>query len=189
MDRCKKISAAVFAVYILVLFSSFTFKFDFSGEYVKYCRLLYPEISFKFIPDFQIHIQDLTPKQILMWVLETVGNLVAFMPVGFFVSEWRASRRKLKRFASAALVGLAVSLSIELTQTLAGIGIGDSKDLIVNTAGAILGAAVGLIPEKRAWKLYSIFMPMLSLLLVGTVIIYMKVWHGGNVLYLWRILC
>ena len=81
--------------------------------------------------------------QVTAWltfaVLEFVSNVVLFLPLGLLWVAWTGTRR----WWLAALVGLALSGAIEATQALAlPDRYPDVRDLIANTAGAVLGGAV-----------------------------------------------
>lgn len=82
--------------------------------------------------------------------INLVGNVLMFVPVGALVA-WLSRRA---RVLAAAGVGLLFSLAIELTQL--GLGrVGDIDDLILNTAGALLGgllavAWTGAVGPRRA---------------------------------------
>lgn len=68
------------------------------------------------------------------------GNILGFIPAGFFCSllfpHWLQPRHSL-------LVCGAASAMFEITQWALGIGIMDIDDLILNLAGAYLGAVIG----------------------------------------------
>jgi len=64
------------------------------------------------------------------------GNLIWFMPLGMYVRY----RKAKKGILWAAAFGLALSFFIETMQYLFGTGISELDDLILNTAGAVLGA-------------------------------------------------
>lgn len=65
-----------------------------------------------------------------------VGNLIWFVPLGMYV-RYRKAKKGILR---AAVLGLALSFFIETMQYLFGTGISELDDLILNTAGAALGA-------------------------------------------------
>ena len=65
-----------------------------------------------------------------------IGNLIWFVPLGMYV-RYRSTRGGILR---AAVFGLALSFFIESMQYLFGTGISELDDLILNTAGAVLGA-------------------------------------------------
>lgn len=65
-----------------------------------------------------------------------IGNIIWFVPLGMYVQY-----RKIKGgILWAAVLGFALSLLIETMQYLFGTGISELDDLILNTAGAVLGA-------------------------------------------------
>ncbi len=69
-------------------------------------------------------------------VTNLLGNILAFVPMGFLVPlVWR----KLSGFIKILLVSFAASLAIEIAQYITGAGAADIDDLILNTAGGILG--------------------------------------------------
>lgn len=71
-----------------------------------------------------------------------VGNLVWFMPVGFF------TRIQGGRLWRAALWGFLLSLFVETGQFVLGSGISELDDLILNTCGALLGYAAACLWYK-----------------------------------------
>jgi len=72
-------------------------------------------------------------------VLEFVANIVLFVPLGVLWVAWTGPRR----WWLAALAGLALSGAIEATQALAlPDRFPDVRDLVANTLGALIGAAV-----------------------------------------------
>ncbi|RLK48976.1 VanZ family protein [Microbacterium telephonicum] len=80
-------------------------------------------------------------------VLEFTANVVLFLPVGILWVLWRGGRG----WAWAAAIGLAVSTAIETTQgLLLPDRFADVRDLVSNTLGALLGAAVLAVLLRRA---------------------------------------
>ena len=61
------------------------------------------------------------------------GNLLWFVPLGWALGALRL------RLRQAALLGLGLSFLIELGQFLLGSGVSEVEDLILNTAGTVLG--------------------------------------------------
>lgn len=82
-----------------------------------------------YLPLIQTHDWD-------RFVYLFVGNIIWFVPLGMYV-QYREAERGILR---AAAWGLLLSLFIETMQYLAGTGISELDDLILNTAGAVLGA-------------------------------------------------
>jgi glycopeptide antibiotics resistance protein len=64
------------------------------------------------------------------------GNIIGFIPLGIFLPLLFSF---LKRFARLTGVIFLISLLFETTQLVAGIGVFDVDDLILNTAGGMLG--------------------------------------------------
>ncbi|MBR6377584.1 MAG: VanZ family protein [Oscillospiraceae bacterium] len=80
-----------------------------------------------------------------------VGNLVWFAPAGFLVGLGGGKLRQ------AALAGFGLSLLVETLQFVLGSGVTELDDLILNTAGALLGfAAASLYMFLRSKKHFSL---------------------------------
>lgn len=76
-----------------------------------------------------------------------VGNLIWFAPAGFMVRLWRG------RLWQAAIAGLLLSLAVEAGQFVLGSGVSELDDLILNTAGALLGYAFGCLVLRRRYPM------------------------------------
>ena len=74
-------------------------------------------------------------------VLNLLGNVVGFMPLGYIPPILSARFRSIGK---SLLLGFCISLLIELLQLVTRVGIFDVDDLILNTLGAGLGSAVFL---------------------------------------------
>jgi glycopeptide antibiotics resistance protein len=70
------------------------------------------------------------------FVVNFVGNLVAFLPMGLLLPLIRRSRTALWQ---VALFSLAISFAIEAGQYVSGRRVPDVDDLILNTVGGMLG--------------------------------------------------
>jgi glycopeptide antibiotics resistance protein len=69
-------------------------------------------------------------------ILNIIGNIVAFIPFGFFLPEIN------KKFSNVILVifaGMFFSLGVELLQAKYQIGSFDVDDIILNTTGTFTG--------------------------------------------------
>ena len=67
------------------------------------------------------------------------GNLFGFVPLGIFLP---LLFKRFKSFAAVIAVVFAVSLAYEMIQLCTGLGMFDVDDLILNTAGGIIGFIV-----------------------------------------------
>ena len=75
-------------------------------------------------------------------------NVAAFVPFGFFLAEFLASTKRFRaqrRIGLVALVGFALSLCIECIQLVFSVGIFELTDLVLNTAGAVIGVGLSLV--------------------------------------------
>ena len=88
--------------------------------------------------------------------IELFSNLAAFIPSGFFLSEFLASTKRLgawRRIFVATLAALGLSLCIESLQLVLKVGFFEVTDLVLNTVGGFLGAgASALLRSVRQLK-------------------------------------
>lgn len=82
------------------------------------------------------------------WQVNIIGNILMFVPVGIV---WPFCFKRLNSYEKAVLAGAGFSLFIELTQLCFYDRGTDIDDLILNTAGAAIGAAIYFL-IKRAVK-------------------------------------
>lgn len=69
-------------------------------------------------------------------IVNFLGNLVAFLPMGALVPVVAPGRRPALRVAAASL---GFSLVIEILQGVSGLRVADVDDLILNTIGGLMG--------------------------------------------------
>ncbi len=72
-------------------------------------------------------------------VTNIVGNIVAFMPMGFLLP---IAFKKLNSFVTVSLIVLVSTVSIEVLQYITGFGATDIDDIILNLLGGVLGYSV-----------------------------------------------
>lgn len=83
------------------------------------------------------------------------GNVLAFMPFGFLVP---VISRKDRTFWSIFLLSMALTLTLETAQLVLQVGCFDVDDMILNTAGGVLGYWIYKLTHKllqkigRKWK-------------------------------------
>ncbi|PKM52389.1 MAG: VanZ family protein [Firmicutes bacterium HGW-Firmicutes-7] len=100
---------------------------------------------FKTISNYIIYRSYVNPKTL---IINIIGNIVAFMPMGFFVPIlFRNKRTFLKVIIFSALV----SLVVELLQYKLVVGSFDIDDIILNT----VGGAIGYIIFNLTYKIYG----------------------------------
>lgn len=89
-----------------------------------------------------IRYREVLGMRAVVWNLG--GNVLCFMPFGFFVP---LMAKQAGRWYLTGLLSLYLSLLIELTQLFLKVGSFDVDDLLLNTAGGLLGFLV-----YKAWR-------------------------------------
>jgi glycopeptide antibiotics resistance protein len=125
----------VFLLYILEL-SYFLFFAEMLGRKNVEPQYHYNLVLFREIRRFWVY-RDVVGTNAM--VLNLIGNVIAFMPFGYFVP---ALFRRAGHGLTVGLVSFLVSLLIECTQLICKVGSFDVDDLLLNTAGGILGYLV-----------------------------------------------
>ena len=95
-------------------------------------------LFFIYITLFQDYIPIIREGRWFRFLYLFVGNLIWFLPFGAALIYFR----KVTRVWKAAFCGLALSLVIETMQYIFGTGISEVDDLLLNTLGTWLGAAI-----------------------------------------------
>ncbi|MEI5906721.1 VanZ family protein [Bacillus spongiae] len=127
--------AIVFALFLSYL--SFLLYLLYFSEYRSYVGSL-EERSVNLLPLNTISDYIVTFERFHFRILTDnfFGNIIAFMPFGFLVPIlWT----KLQKLRSVALLSAFFSLTIEVVQYITKLGACDIDDIILNTAGGIVG--------------------------------------------------
>ena len=81
-------------------------------------------------------------EQLGIWsMINLLGNILAFVPFGFF--EPMASRQR--SFLGTILDGFLLSFLVEIFQLISKVGRFDVDDLLLNTSGVIIGYMIFLL--------------------------------------------
>ena len=83
--------------------------------------------------------------------IEAFSNIAAFVPFGFFLSEFLSSKSQFgvwRRIGVVTLVAFGLSLCIECLQLFLDVGFFEVTDLVLNTVGAFIGASLALFVRK-----------------------------------------
>lgn len=91
-----------------------------------------------------------------LFIVNIVGNVVAFMPFGFLVPVMYREQRGMqthqghyfRSFLFVTMLGFSMSLLVECAQLLTKVGCFDVDDLFLNTCGVILGYLSYYISKK-----------------------------------------
>lgn len=146
-EKAKKIinliiSWLLFIGYLVVLsyflfFSEYYGRTDISSEY-RYNLKLFTEIR-----RFIVYRNTLGMRTV---IVNLVGNVVAFMPLGIILP---ILNQKNDRFFRIFFVSMFFSGLIEFLQLVYHVGIFDVDDILLNTCGAVLGYFVYLLLRHK----------------------------------------
>lgn len=114
----KEFLSFVFIIYVLCLFYVVTFQ-DVGWS------------TSNFIPFKEMFRYSIGSR---LFIKNVLGNIIMFMPYGFFASYYL----DLKKIKSILLMALLVSISIETTQLVIG-RVFDIDDILLNAVGGIIG--------------------------------------------------
>ena len=153
----KELVSLLFVIYVLCLFYVVTFQ-DVSWS------------TSNFVPFHEMFRYDFGSR---LFFKNVVGNMLLFMPYGFFAAYYL----KLEKPTAVIILTLLVSITIETTQLLIG-RVFDIDDIILNFIGAMLGFYVYNFLDKINNKLPSILKKpiiynIIMLILLGLVIAYL----------------
>ena len=152
----EEILLLVFVTYILLLFELVTNRDVYSGTNL---------VPFREILRYNIGSSNFY-KQVL-------GNIVLFVPFGFFASYYT----KINKIRSITLITFLVSLTIEIVQIYIGRSF-DIDDIILNIVGGVLGFLIYVGLDAIGKKLPSfmtsdLFLSFLSILVLGLFVLYL----------------
>ena len=151
----KELSMLIFGIYILCLFQVVTFQDDVSWA------------TNNFIPFKEIMRYNITSR---LFFKNVVGNMIMFLPFGFFVSYYLKS----EKLTLPLFLILIASVSIEVVQLLIG-RVFDVDDIILNILGGLLGYGIYYVLRRIGERLPNFvrkewFLNTLSvLILIGLV--------------------
>lgn len=155
---------AVFALYLFLVVKVLLFKFGsldtsllldqwkliWSDPYVIVERLRYRSNLVPF-HEIENYVRLIRNNQSWHSAVNFVGNVIAFMPLGFLLPL--LFPKKAGSLFRVILLSLMLSLGVELTQLVMDVGTFDVDDLLLNTAGGMIGYIVYLfiwvIQKKR----------------------------------------
>ena len=157
----------VFIIYILCLFHVVTFQ----------------DINYgtnNFIPFKEIFRYDIGTNK---FIKNVIGNIIMFMPYGFFASYYLKNRK----LSIIIILSLIVSSTIEFVQLYIG-RVFDIDDVILNVFGAIIGYIIYIIIDKTGSKLPKFFRSNAFLNILVVLIIIAMIIYGFNInIFSWYI--
>ena len=153
----KEILMLGFIMYVIALFEVVTFQ-DVSWS------------SSNFIPFKEMLRYEFGTK---LFFKNVVGNMIMFIPFGFFTSYFL----KLKKFYSVFILTLLTSITIETTQLLIG-RVFDIDDIFLNIIGGLIGYFIFKIIYKiKFLKKESIYNIIISVVLILIILYLLGVFY------------
>ena len=154
MSKPLRITAAIiFGAYVLLmLWLLFGQRLGYSlpGSYGERLALTLNLVPGRTVGQFIAMAADTSaPAAVRHAVVNLAGNVVMFIPLGFFLPCLWPRLRSLGRFL---LTTVAVIIAIEIVQLLTLLGSCDIDDLILNTLGALIGWALLRLAARRPWQ-------------------------------------
>ena len=150
----KKLTIVLFLAYVLVLIKLLFFKvrlvfstIDIAGNEKATIKSLLAGSNF--IPFYKIYYYASGQEPYLVGMLNVFGNILLFVPMGFFLPYLFKGVNSAKRLI---LLVSFLSLCIEVLQLLTATGEFDVDDVLLNTIGAGLGYFVFASTKKNFLK-------------------------------------
>lgn len=135
MKNRKKIGSL--SLLLLILYGCLVIYFvlfsDRLGRVEGYSTYRYNLVPFEEIKRFIVYRSYVSLGSFL---LNLVGNLLVFFPVGFLIPIWRLEKTGCIRII---IYSFLFSLCIETLQLITRVGVFDVDDLMMNTVGGLLG--------------------------------------------------
>ncbi len=161
----KEMMALCFVIYVMCLFYVVTFQ-DVSWS------------TSNFVPFKEMFRYEIGSNPFFKNVL---GNMIMFMPYGFFVSYFL----KLEKPLSIFLLSVLTSFTIEFTQLKIG-RVFDVDDILLNIIGSLLGFSIYYIVIKLKDRLPEVLKKqaiynILIIIIIGIAILYLCNWKVGVV--------
>ena len=148
-QRVRKLGLALFILYVLVLIYLL-----FMSEIHDHVIGLHEEYHYNLVPFLEIRrfIRARKSLGFKAVFLNLFGNVLGFMPFGFFLPVITPRMNNPVRTIAA---GAVVSACVEVTQLITRIGRFDVDDILLNTLGAALGYLLFTLLNAIRRKLYG----------------------------------
>ncbi|MGP1403223.1 MAG: VanZ family protein [Catonella sp.] len=144
VDKNKKlIVSLIFIMYLLVL-GYHLFLSDILGRREIAEGYRYNFVLFKEIIRYITNMEAIGFKLVL---LNLGGNIIAFIPLGTFMSYFFNGSRHT--FIKTILIGLILTTLVEGIQLVTRVGICDVDDILLNFTGVVTGAVLAKLFRKK----------------------------------------
>ena len=144
-SRMRQVLKILMFVYLAFLLWQTIFRSDF-GRYALFTHGDFNMTPFADLKD--MYATDRSTFYYLFW-----GNILIFAPFGFLALPFLGGRGSTGAVVMTVFAGAMLSIVIEISQWAFGVGVTEVDDLILNTAGTLLGALLCL-PFRRFFRHY-----------------------------------
>ena len=117
-----------------------------AAVFIRLSDTVHPEIGFSLAAEYRWLNRGGADR-----MAEMLANVAAFIPFGFFLSEFLSTTKRLgfwRRVGLATLYTFVLSLLIESLQLILRLGVFEITDLVLNTAGGFVGAGMAVMVRK-----------------------------------------
>ncbi|MBR1757638.1 MAG: VanZ family protein [Lachnospiraceae bacterium] len=142
-DTATQIVAVVLFMVYLAILLYLLFLSDRYGRTTGFTEYHYNLKPFGEIRRYILHRESFNTE---LFLVNIVGNVVAFMPFGFLLP---LTSKNLQGFFDVVAIGFLFSLLVETMQLLLMVGTFDVDDLILNVSGVMLGYACYALIYRR----------------------------------------
>ena len=155
-ERQLKTRVRKLGLFFFLLYMAFLVYYLFFADWYEHAPGVNYEMQKNLVPFLEIRrsIRMLQDGYTRGAFLNLVGNVVGFMPFGFFLP---IITRRLRHFYKVVLLALCFSLAVETIQLLSRSGRFDVDDVILNTAGAAIGYLLFLLADFIRKELYKAY--------------------------------
>lgn len=138
-----RLAGVILLALYLVLLVYFLLASRMFGRHIGYSEHRYNLLPFREIVRFYTYWKQVG---FLSAFLNLAGNLVGFIPFGILVP---AVSRRMRSWTTVVKLGFLLTLVLEILQLILKAGIFDVDDIILNTAGALVGYQIFRICRFR----------------------------------------
>ena len=152
----KKTTHILFTIYLFLVIWIILFKLSVSIDQLPHFR------SFNLIPFYY-------PNETTYQIKEVLENMIIFIPFGLYLKTLNINSER------TVFLGFLLSLSLELSQYIFGIGASDITDLITNTIGVLVGVGLYFLLKKifkeKTNKIILVLASIVTILFVSLIFI------------------
>ena len=152
----KKTTHILFTIYLFLVIWIILFKLSVSIDQLPHFR------SFNLIPFYY-------PNETTYQIKEVLENMIIFIPFGLYLKTLNINSER------TVFLGFLLSLSLELSPYIFGIGASDITDLITNTIGVLVGVGLYFLLKKifkeKTNKIILVLASIVTILFVSLIFI------------------